>query len=230
MGNIKRRKIQFSPSLMCMDFLKIEEQLTLLNEKADIYHVDIMDGHYVKNFSLSPIFIEQIHKKATLPIDAHLMVQYPSDFIDMLIKAGANYITVHSDTIIKDAFRVMNKIKDLGCKTGVALNPANSLDEIKYYIDILDKVTLMTVDAGFAGQKFIPQMLSKINELIKIREIKGLNFLIEVDGSCNEHTFKQLYETGVDVLIVGSSGLFNLDSDISVAWNKMMDIFNRCIG
>ena len=127
MENIKSRKMQFSLSLMCMDFLKIEEQLTFLNEKADIYHVDIMDGNYVKNFSLSPISIEQIYKKITLPIDAHLMVQYPNDFIDMLAKTGANYITVHSDTIIKDAFRVINKIKDLGCKAGVALNPANSL-------------------------------------------------------------------------------------------------------
>ena len=94
---------------------------------------------------------------------------------------------------------------------------------------MLDKVTVMTVDAGFASQKFIPQMLGKICELKKIRREKGLDFLIEVDGSCNEHTFKQLYEAGVDVLIVGTSGLFSLDPDISLAWDKMMNIYNRCI-
>ena len=147
----------------------------------------------------------------------------------MFAKAGADYISPHADRITKDAFRIMNQIHDLGCKTGVAINPSESLDEIKYYIHLLDKITVMTVDPGYAGQKFVPQMLDKIRELVKIREERGLHFLIEVDGSCNERTFKQLYDAGVDVMIVGSSGLFKLDSDLSKAWDKMMDIYNKCV-
>jgi len=214
---------------MCMNYLAIKEQLAVLNAKADFYHVDIMDGDYVRNFALSPDFVKQISSSAKLPIDVHLMINHPSNYLEVLAESGANYISPQSETITKDAFRTMNTIKSLGCKTGIAINPSNSLDEIKYYIDMLDKITIMTVDPGFAGQKLITNMLFKIRELVKIREEKKLNFLIEVDGCCNGKTFKPLYDAGVDVMIVGSSGLFNLDSDVSVAWDKMMEMFNSSI-
>lgn len=223
------RKILFAPSLMCMDQLHVEDQLKILNERADLYHVDIMDGNYVKNFSLAPAFVESIRPYAKLPIDMHLMVLHPGDYIEVCAKSGTDYITPHADTITKDAFRVMNQIKDLGCKTGVAVNPSSSLEEIKYYIHLLDKITVMTVDAGFAGQKFIPQMLDKVRQLVEIRKEKKLSFLIEVDGSCNENTYKQLYDAGVDVMIVGTSGLFKLDNNLSLAWEKMMKKFDQCV-
>ena len=220
-------KMKFSPSLMCMDLTKFKEQVDILNERADFYHVDIMDGHFVKNITLSPFFVEQLNKITKLPIDVHLMVEFPGDYIDELAKSGATYICPHAETINKDAFRVINKIKSLGCKAGVVLNPSTPVEWIKYYIHLVDKITIMTVDPGFAGQPFIPEMLEKIKELKKIKEENNYSYLIEIDGSCNERTFKRLTSAGAEVLIVVSSGLFNLEEDLVVAWNKMIEIFNR---
>ena len=219
------KKMMFSPSLMCMDLLYLKEQVEILNERADFYHVDIMDGHFVKNITLSPFFVSNLKRISKLPIDVHLMTEYPDDYIEELAKSGADYICPHAETINKDAFRIINKIKSFGCKAGIVLNPATSLDWIKYYIHLLDKITVMTVDPGFAGQPFIPEMLDKIRELKELKEKNGYNYLIEVDGSCNERTFDILTEAGAEVLIVGSSGLFNLDSDLPKAWDKMMEIY-----
>ena len=203
------KKMMFSPSLMCMDLLSMKEQVEILNERADFYHVDIMDGHFVKNITLSPFFVSNLKRISKLPIDVHLMTEYPDDYIEELAKSGADYICPHAETINKDAFRIINKIKGFGCKAGIVLNPATPIEWIKYYIHLLDKITVMTVDPGFAGQPFIPEMLDKIKELKELKEKNGYNYLIEVDGSCNERTFDILTEAGAEVLIVGSSGLFN---------------------
>lgn len=215
-------KMKISPSLMCMDLKKLSEQIEFLNERADFYHVDIMDGHYVKNITLSPFFVESIQDIVKLPMDVHLMVENPNDFIVALVEAGAEYVSPQVDTITKDAFRTINTIKDLGAKVGVVLNPADPLESISQYAHLLDKITIMTVDPGFAGQKFIPEMLDKIRTAKRIREEKGYHYLIEIDGSCNERTFMQLKEAGADVLIVGSSGLFSLSDDLTVAWDQML--------
>ena len=219
------KKMMFSPSLMCMDLLSMKEQVEILNERADFYHVDIMDGHFVKNITLSPFFVSNLKRISKLPIDVHLMTEYPDDYIEELAKSGADYICPHAETINKDAFRIINKIKGFGCKAGIVLNPATPIEWIKYYIHLLDKITVMTVDPGFAGQPFIPEMLDKIKELKELKEKNGYSYLIEVDGSCNERTFDILTEAGAEVLIVGSSGLFNLDSDLPKAWDKMMEIY-----
>ena len=219
------KKMMFSPSLMCMDLLYLKEQVEILNERADFYHVDIMDGHFVKNITLSPFFVSTLKRISKLPIDVHLMTEYPDDYIEELAKSGADYICPHAETINKDAFRIINKIKSFGCKAGIVLNPATPIEWIKYYIHLLDKITVMTVDPGFAGQPFIPEMLDKIKELKELKEKNGYKYLIEVDGSCNERTFDILTEAGAEVLIVGSSGLFNLDSDLPKAWDKMMEIY-----
>ena len=219
------KKMMFSPSLMCMDLLSMKEQVEILNERADFYHVDIMDGHFVKNITLSPFFVSTLKRVSKLPIDVHLMTEYPDDYIEELAKSGADYICPHAETINKDAFRIINKIKGFGCKAGIVLNPATPIEWIKYYIHLLDKITVMTVDPGFAGQPFIPEMLDKIKELKELKEKNGYSYLIEVDGSCNERTFDILTEAGAEVLIVGSSGLFNLDSDLPKAWDKMMEIY-----
>ena len=219
------KKMMFSPSLMCMDLLSMKEQVEILNERADFYHVDIMDGHFVKNITLSPFFVSNLKRISKLPIDVHLMTEYPDDYIEELAKSGADYICPHAETINKDAFRIINKIKGFGCKAGIVLNPATPIEWIKYYIHLLDKITVMTVDPGFAGQPFIQEMLDKIKELKELKEKNGYSYLIEVDGSCNERTFDILTEAGAEVLIVGSSGLFNLDSDLPKAWDKMMEIY-----
>lgn len=222
-------KRYFAPSLMCMNLMELRRQIEILNTRADYFHVDIMDGHYVKNITLSPMFIEQIRSCAKLPIDAHLMVEYPNDFIDMMAKAGADYITVHAETINKDAFRTIASIRDKGCKVGLILNPATPLSYAGHYLELIDKLTILTIDAGFAGQKFIPGMLAKISEAAALRKEKGYSYQIEVDGSCNERTFEMLAKAGNEVYIVGTSGLFGLDPDLEKAWDKMVANFDRCV-
>lgn len=214
--------MKVSVSLMCMDLLRLKEQVKILNKRADFYHIDIMDGHYVKNITLSPMFIRALRPISELPIDVHLMVENPMDFIDEIAESGADYICPHAETINKDAFRVINHIKSLGKKVGVVLNPATNFDYIKHYVDLLDKITIMTVDPGFAGQKFIYNMLDKIEEVKKYKKDNNLNYLIEIDGSCNKKTFEVLLERGAEVLIVGSSGLFSNSTDLNEAYDIML--------
>lgn len=224
------KKPLFSPSLMCMDLMEIKEQIKIINERADFYHVDIMDGHFVPNITLSPDFVKAISKETKLPLDCHLMVTNPGDYIDILAEAGAGYICPHAEAINSDAFRVLNKIKIVGCKAGVVLNPATPISYIKHYMHMLDKITIMTVDPGFAGQPFIREMLDKIKEAKEIKTEKGLKYIIEIDGSCNKGTFKELYDAGAECFIVGSSGLFNLDENLDKAWDIMLSNFSEETG
>ena len=212
---------------MCMDLTRFREQITAMNGRADFYHVDIMDGSYVKNITLSPFFIENLKKITDVPIDVHLMVNHPEDIIPMCIDAGADIISFHPETANNKIFRLLNQIKDAGRRCGVVLNPATPADAIKEYAHLLDKVTVMSVDPGYAGQKFIPETLTKIKELIAMRENKGYHYLTEIDGSCNEKTFNVISRSGVDVFIVGTSGLFSLADNVSDAWDKMLDIYQR---
>lgn len=214
-------RIQISPSLMCMNLMEIKQQLAVLNSRADFLHVDIMDGHYVKNITLSPFFIEQIRPHTPLDIDVHLMVEQPTDFIEAVAKAGADFICPHAETINRDAFRVINQIRSLGKKPGVVLNPATPVSFIHHYLHLLEKITVMTVDPGYAGQPFIPEMVEKIQTLKALKQAHGYRYLIEIDGSCNQRTYRTLLEAGAEVLIVGTSGLFNIHEDLTTAWTMM---------
>jgi len=216
-------RTKISPSLMCMNLMEIKQQLSVLNTRADFLHVDIMDGHYVKNITLSPFFIEQIRPFTQVAIDVHLMVEEPTDFIDAVAKAGADYICPHAETINRDAFRVINHIRSLGKKVGVVLNPATPVSFIHHYIHLLDKITVMTVDPGYAGQPFISEMVLKIAELKALKQQQGYHYLIEIDGSCNQKTYSTLLGAGAEVLIVGTSGLFNLHDNLETAWDQMSD-------
>ncbi len=220
----------FSASLMCMDFLQIKQQIEILNERIDSYHIDIMDGHFCKNLALSPDLLKCVKRISQKPMDVHLMTTTPTDWIPLVAAAGADIISPQAETINADAFRVIQMIKDLNCKVGVVLNPATPLDYIRHYINRLDQITIMTVDVGFAGQKFIPEMLDKIAAAKQTREENGYQFKIQVDGSCNEHTFKRLHNAGTDIYVLGSSGLFNLDNDLTRAFTKMCHNFSRETG
>lgn len=221
--------VEFSPSLMTMDLDKFNEQIKFLNDHVDSYHIDIMDGHYVPNITLSPWFIEQVKKISDVPISVHLMVTNPSFWVDELLKIETDYICVHAEVINGIAYRIINKIHEHNKKVGVVLNPETPIDVIKPYIQYLDKVTIMTVDPGFAGEKFIDETLEKIVELRKIRDKNQYNYLIEMDGSSNKKTFKKIQKANPDIYILGRSGLFGLDEIISKAWEKMLRDFNQAL-
>lgn len=216
-----KKKLMLAPSLGCCDLFHIEEQVKLIDEKSDFLHMDIKDGNYVKTFGIGPDFLDYLKDKVSKPMDAHLMIKHPQDYIEVFANAGATYITPHTDCIEGDAFVTINKIKSLGCKAGIALNPSVPLETIEYYLPLLDKVTIMIVDAGYAGQKVISQMYEKIRRLAKKREELGLNFLIEADGSMDSDVYKLLYDAGADVVVLGKPALWNKSEDFKDAWGIM---------
>lgn len=226
----KVKKDQIAVSLMCMDFLNIKEQLETLNDAVGMYHIDIMDGHFCKNITLSPDLIKTFKKVSKLPMDVHLMTTEPNDWIETVADAGADIISVHAETINGDAFRIFNQIESLGCKKGLVLNPATTLDSVRHYLNRIDLLTIMTVDVGFAGQPFIREMLDKIEEAKKLREENGYHYQIQIDGSCKRENFECLKDAGADIYIVGGSGLFNLDEDLNKAVEIMNKNFEETIG
>lgn len=223
-------KVEFSPSLMTMDLDKFKEQITFLNTKVDSYHIDIMDGHYVPNITLSPWFIEELRKISDLPVSTHLMVTDPSFWVQQLIDIKSEWICIHAEVLDGLAFRLIDDIHAAGLKAGVVLNPETPIDVILPYIDLLDKVTVMTVDPGFAGQRFIDNTLDKIVELRKIREVENYSYVIEMDGSSNRKSFKKIDKANPDIYIVGRSGLFGLDDNIETSWNIMEKDYKEMTG
>lgn len=222
--------VSLSASLMCMDLLEIRSQVEFFNRCVQFYHVDIMDGHFVPNIALSTEFVKALSRIARQPIDCHLMVTNPEHYIDALAAAGAEYICPHAETIENEAFRVIHRIEALGCKAGVVLSPSTPLCRAQHYLPLLDKLTIMTVDPGFAGQPYVKEMVEKIREANRLKEEHQYRYLIEVDGSCNEQTYGELYEAGARSFVLGSTGLFRLDDDLEVAWDKMSAIFQEKTG
>lgn len=217
------RKLMIAPSVGCCDLFHIEEQVQLINEKSDFLHMDIKDGVYVPSYGIGPDYLDYLHKHVEnlKPMDAHLMVKHPQQYLETFAKAGAAYITPHTDCIEGDAFVTIRKIKELGCKAGVALSPSVPLETIEYYLPLLDKVTIMIVDPGIAGQPVDDQMYVKIRRLAQIRKERNLHFLIEADGSMNSDLYRPLYEAGADIVVLGPPALWNKDIDFEKAWTIM---------
>ncbi|EOX0154690.1 AraC family transcriptional regulator N-terminal domain-containing protein [Klebsiella pneumoniae] len=148
-------------------------------------------------------------------------VEAPASFIPALLDAGADAFSLHPETICREAFRVINMLRQAGKEVGMVLNPATPVESIQHYLHLLDKVTVMTVDPGYAGQPFIPEMLAKITQLHQLKETGSLRFLLEVDGSCNRNTYRALLGAGAQILVMGSSGLFRADMPLELAWETM---------
>ena len=221
-------KVKLSPSLMCMDLLNIESEIRAMNPKSDYYHVDIIDWHYCKNMSLAPCFMEAISKISDVPQDAHLYVDNVDiDLIDLCIDSGAEIITLPIDAASRATMRMIRHIKGRGKKVGFFVNPSMRLDIIEPYAEYIDRLLIMTVDPGFAGQPFVPQSLDKIRLAKQWKEERGYTYEIASDGCCNENYFKDLYKAGCEVFIVGTSGLFKRSKDTSKAMDMTIDIINK---
>ena len=212
--------VKLSPSLMCLDLLNIEKEIHILDQRADEYHVDIIDWHYCKNMSLAPCFMEAISKITTVPMDAHLYVDnIDMDLIELCCHSGARIITMPPEVIEKQVYRIKHYLDKKNIQFGVFINPAVSLDMIKPYAHIIDRLLIMSVDPGFAGQSFIDSSLDKIAQAKKWKEDFGYHYSIAVDGCCNENYYQQLYAAGVEVFIIGTSGLFGKSEDTQIALN-----------
>lgn len=223
-------KSYLSPSLMCMDMFDAKNQLEAFNRHCNMLHADIMDAHFAKNLALSVDFVKEVKKRSDLMVDAHLMVENPNDFIEKLTDVGVDYISLHAETITRESFRIIRKIKQSGSKVGIALCPATPFSDVLMYIDEVDILTIMTVEVGYASQQFIPQMLNKIKQADEYRKKEGLEYIIQSDGAVGPKTYKSLYDCGVNAFVMGSSGLFHDYDDIDSACIRMINEFESVTG
>lgn len=207
---MKKKKI-IAPSILSADFSNLSQQIRFVElGGADWIHCDVMDGKFVPNLTFGPIVVKAVRKITKLPIDVHLMIQNPDALIERFVEAGADCITVHQEEVVH-LNRTITKIHELGTKAGVAINPSTPISTLVEVLEIVDLLLVMSVNPGFGGQKFIPNSLRKIKELVELREECSANFLIEVDGGVDLNNIEQISEAGCDVFVAGNS-IFSKDN------------------
>ncbi len=198
-----------SASVMCIDMLNFRDQLRALDDAGiDLYHIDVMDGHFVPNYALSPCTMRDIAKVSSTAMDVHLMVDNPDSYISAFADAGASIITPHLETLTHP-IRTLKLIRSLGKKAGIAINPATDIAPLAYMTDFVDLVCVMTVDPGFAGQQMIPSAIDKIAKVRSLFSQAGRKVDIMVDGHVETETAPKMVAAGANVLVMGSSGLFH---------------------
>jgi ribulose-phosphate 3-epimerase len=192
--------VKIAPSILSSDFSRLGEEITAVVESgADLIHVDVMDGQFVPNITMGPAIVASLRSVSEVPLDVHLMIDQPERYVEDFANAGADIITFHVEAT-KHPHRLIHQIKDLGCKAGIALNPSTSQDEIEYLVDDLDLVLVMTVNPGFSGQSFIPEMVEKIRN---VRAMMG-DRDVEVDGGIDNQNANLVTEAGANILVSGS--------------------------
>ena len=209
------KKIQISPSILSADFSQLGNEIKRLEEGgADMIHVDVMDGHFVPNLTIGPPVIKALRKKCSLKFDVHLMISPVHKYIESYADAGADIITIHPEATDNLEASIL-KIKELNKKAGVSLNPESKIDLILDLLDKIDLILIMSVNPGFGGQKFMPEVLEKIRNLKKIQHDRNLNFDIEIDGGINFDNCKAAIDAGANILVSGTTVFKSNDGDIN---------------
>ena len=208
------KKIQISPSILSADFSQLGKEIKKLEDAgADMIHVDVMDGHFVPNLTIGPPVIEALKKNSSLPFDVHLMISPVHKYIESYASAGADIITIHPEAT-NNLLGSINKIREFKKKVGVSLNPETKIEIVEKLLDQIDLILIMSVNPGFGGQKFMPEVLNKVKKLDEIRKNLKLNFVIEIDGGINFENSKLAIKSGVDILVSGTTIFKNNNGDI----------------
>ena len=215
------KKIQIAPSILSADFSQLGSEIKKLEQGgADLIHVDVMDGHFVPNLTIGPPVIRNLRKYTKLPFDVHLMISPVHEYIENYANAGADIITIHPEAT-KNLKESINLIKKFGKKVGVSLNPKTEIKTLIEEISNIDLVLVMSVNPGFGGQKFMPEVLDKIKDLKKIKDNNQYHFDIEVDGGINFSNSKIVLEAGANILVSGTTVFKENDGNIKANIEKL---------
>ena len=208
------KKIQISPSILSADFSQLGKEIKRLeNGGADMIHIDVMDGHFVPNLTIGPPVIKALKKHCSLKFDVHLMISPVHNYIEAYADAGADIITIHPEAT-EDLEQSILKIKSLNKKVGISLNPESKIDLITKYLEIIDLVLIMSVNPGFGGQKFMPEVLDKVKQLKDIKSKQDMSFDIEIDGGINFDNCQSAIEAGANILVSGTAVFKSNNGDI----------------
>jgi ribulose-phosphate 3-epimerase len=197
--------VELAPSILSADFARLAEQVRAAGEGGGtVIHVDVMDGHFVPNITIGPLVVKSLRKGTDLPLDCHLMIENPDQFIPEFADAGADWISVHQE-VCRHLDRTLHLIKSHNCLAGVVINPATPVESLSEVLDVVDYVLVMSVNPGFGAQEFIPGSLHKMRRLADIRNQRGLNYRIEVDGGIALDTVAEVVRAGAEILVAGNA-------------------------
>lgn len=202
-----KNQIKLAPSILSCDFTRLGEQISLVEDHIEMIHIDVMDGHFVPNITIGPLVVSSLKKYTKLPLDVHLMIENPGEFIEMFAQAGCEYISVHIEAC-RHLHRVIKQIKEHRIKTGIALNPATPLTLLYPILFDIDFVLIMSVNPGFGGQEFIQSSLRKIREARAMAKKNKLEIDIEVDGGITAKNAKNVISAGANIIVAGEA-IFN---------------------